>query len=108
GNGLLRLPKQFYLNPKETFNYQNYNESNSGLNNAVFSLLKGQDDLVFIGTDGNGMSVFDLKNDKLINWDEISGSEGVSFYKSTYAIYQDEDGFIWLGTNGYGMIRFKL
>ncbi|MBJ7880176.1 response regulator [Gelidibacter salicanalis] len=108
GNGLLRFPSNFYLNPNATLNYQNYNESNSSINNAVFSLCKGQDDLVFIGTDGNGISVFDLKRDKLISWAEIIGSVSCSFFKSTYAIYQDEHGFIWVGTNGYGMIRFKL
>ncbi|HUH28034.1 hybrid sensor histidine kinase/response regulator transcription factor [Gelidibacter sp.] len=108
GNGLLRLPHQFYLNPKETFQYRNFNESNSSINNAVYALHKGQDDLVFIGTDGNGLSVFDINTDRLIDWTEILGSEACSFFKSTYAIYQDEDGFIWLGTNGYGMIRFKL
>jgi|26BtaG_2_1085354.scaffolds.fasta_scaffold00339_8 signal transduction histidine kinase/DNA-binding response OmpR family regulator/ligand-binding sensor domain-containing protein len=108
GNGLIRLQSRFYLNPKKKLKYQNYNESNSDLNNAIFSLHKGQDDLVLIGTDGNGLSVFDIKNDKLINWGEILNSENCSFFKSTYAIYQDQDGFIWLGTNGYGMVRFKL
>lgn len=108
GNGLLRLHSQFYLNPEEPLEYQSYNENNSRLNNGVFSLYNARDDLVLIGTDGAGMSVFDVKNDRLVNWTEILGSDACSFFKSTYAIYQDDDGFIWLGTNGYGMIRFRL
>ena len=36
------------------------------------------------------------------------GSKLCNYFKSTYAIYQDDNGFVWLGTNGYGMIRFKI
>ncbi len=108
GKGLFRFPSKFYLNTNEPLTYQNYNESNSSLNNAVYSLCRGQDDLIFVGTDGAGINVFDLKKSKLLGWPDIIGSEECSYFKSTYAIYQDENGFIWLGTNGYGMIRFKI
>ncbi len=108
GKGLFRFPSKFHLNSNETLRYQNFNESNSPINNAVFSLCKGADDLVFIGTDGQGINVFDLKQSKFISWPEIVGNESCEYFKSTYAIYQDENGFIWLGTNGYGMIRFKI
>ncbi len=108
GNGLFRFPSKFYLNSNKPLEYQIFNESNSAINNAVFSLCKGQDDLIFIGTDGEGIDVFDLKKSKFISWPEIIGSERCEYFKSTYTIYQDENGFIWLGTNGYGMIRFKI
>ncbi|WP_166964020.1 hybrid sensor histidine kinase/response regulator transcription factor [Yeosuana marina] len=108
GSGLFRFPSKFYLNTNKPITYQNFNESNSSIDNAVFSLCKGQEDLIFIGTDGIGINVFDLKKSKLFAWSDIIGSELCSYFKSTYAIYQDEDGFIWLGTNGYGMIHFKI
>ncbi|WP_308990644.1 response regulator [Mariniflexile litorale] len=108
GKGLFRFPSKFYLNSNEQIKYQNFNESNSSINNAVFSLCKGKNNLIFIGTDGEGINVFDLKSSKLINWTEIAGSELCKYFKSTYTIYQDASGFIWLGTNGYGMIRFKI
>lgn len=108
GSGLFKFPSGFYLNPTEPLKYENFNERNSSINNSVFSLYKGKDDLLFIGTDGDGISVFDLKESKLIDWSEIIGSELCSYFKSTYAIYQDEDGVVWLGTNGYGMISFKI
>ena len=108
GKGLFRFPSTFYLNEEKPSQYQNFNEGNSIINNSVFSLCKGQENLIFIGTDGDGITVFDLKKSKLINWSEILGSEKCDYFRSTYAIYQDDEGFIWLGTNGNGMIRCKI
>jgi len=108
GKGLFRFLSKFYSQPNEPLEYEIFNESNSLINNAVFAISKGKDDLIFIGTDGDGINVYDLKNSKLINWSAIDGSEKYDFFKSIYAIYQDENGFLWLGTNGYGMIRFKI
>lgn len=108
GKGLFRLPTKFYQDPAKPLKYQNFNESNSNLDNAVFALCKGQEDLIFIGSDGKGINIFDLKKSKLVSWSEIIGNEKCDFFKSTYTIYQDKEGFIWLGTNGYGMIRCKI
>lgn len=107
GKGLFRLAPNFYQS-EQPLRYTNFNENNSAINNAVFSLCKGQNGLLFIGTDGKGITVYDLKNSKLINWSEILGNEQCDYFKSIYSIYQDEKGFIWLGTNGYGMIRCKI
>lgn len=107
GKGLFKFTSDFYQT-EQALKYTNFNENNSVINNAVFSLCKGQDDILFIGTDGNGITIYDLKNSKLISWSEISGNEQCDYFKSIYSIYQDEKGFIWLGTNGYGMIRFKI
>lgn len=107
GKGLFKFPSNFYQS-EQPLKYVNFNENNSVINNAVFSLCKGQNELLFIGTDGNGITVYDLKNSKLISWSEIIGNEQCDYFKSIYSIYQDETGFIWLGTNGYGMIRCKI
>jgi signal transduction histidine kinase/DNA-binding response OmpR family regulator/ligand-binding sensor domain-containing protein len=108
GKGLFRLPSKFYLESGKPLKYENFNESNSSLDNAVFALCKGKEDLIFIGSDGNGINIFDLKKSRLVSWAEIIGSEKCDYFKSTYTIYQDNEGFIWLGTNGYGMIRCKI
>ncbi|MFT4973486.1 MAG: signal transduction histidine kinase/DNA-binding response OmpR family regulator, partial [Saprospiraceae bacterium] len=107
GKGLFKFASDFYQT-EQPLTYTKFNENNSAINNAVFSLCKGQDGLLFIGTDGDGITIYDLKKSKLISWSEISGSEHCDYFKSIYSIYQDEKGFIWLGTNGYGMIRFKI
>ena len=108
GKGLFRFPSHFYLNAEKPLHYDNFNESNSAIDNSVFALCKGKEDLIFIGSDGNGINVFDLKKSRLVSWAEITGNEKCDYFKSTYAIYQDNEGFIWLGTNGYGMIRCKI
>lgn len=108
GKGLFRLPSNFYLDSKKPLKYENFNEGNSAIDNSVFALCKGKEDLIFVGSDGNGINVFDLKKSKLVSWADVIGNEKCEYFKSTYAIYQDKEGFIWLGTNGYGMIRFKI
>jgi hypothetical protein len=70
----------------------------------VFSLCKGQNGLLFIGTDGNGITpATKIRNSS--TGPKFPGSEQCDYFKSVYSIYQD--GFVWLGTNGYGMIRLK-
>jgi signal transduction histidine kinase/DNA-binding response OmpR family regulator/ligand-binding sensor domain-containing protein len=108
GKGLFRFPSNFYLDSEKPLKQENFNESNSGIDNSVFALCKGKEDLIFVGSDGNGINVFDLKKSKLVSWADVIGNEKCDYFKSTYAIYQDKGGFIWLGTNGYGMIRFKI
>lgn len=108
GKGLFRFPSKFYENINEPLQYKNFNQNNSPINNSVYALHKGQDDLIFIGTDGEGIDVYDLKNSRLVPWSQIIGSEQAEYFKSTYTIYQDKKGYLWLGTNGYGVIRLKI
>lgn len=108
GKGLFRISDDFYLNQEKSLKYENFNESNSSIDNSVFALREGKENLIFIGTDGDGITVYDLEKSKLVSWKEIEGNEKCDYFKSIYAIHQDEDGFIWLGTNGYGMIRCKI
>ncbi|WP_282160917.1 hybrid sensor histidine kinase/response regulator transcription factor [Ulvibacterium marinum] len=108
GKGLFRFPSRFYQDLERPLRYQNFNENNSSINNAIFALHHGQDSLIFIGTDGEGIDIFDLKKSKLFNWSEILESDLYQYFRSTYAIYQDKKGFLWLGTNGFGLIRLKI
>ncbi len=101
GNGLIRLENS------RDGTHQTYNAGNSELNSSVFSLFYGQDHILYIGTDDEP-ALFDFKTQKFIYWHEIEGRPPADPFKSTYAIYQDNDGVVWLGTNGFGLVRFKL
>ena len=108
GKGLFRFSSDFYLNTDKPIVYENFNENNSFINNSVFSLCKGNDDLIFIGTDGEGITIYDHDKPGLINWKQVEGNEKCNYFKSVYTIYQDKSGYIWLGTNGYGVVRCKI
>ncbi|UMB54187.1 response regulator [Lutibacter sp. A64] len=108
GKGLFQFKSTFSNEIEEKLTYNIYDEENSEINNAVFSLYNGSNKLIFIGTDGEGLSIFDEENSKLTNWKNISNAKDYPLFKSIYAIYQDSDDYIWLGTNGYGLIRLKI
>ena len=108
GKGLFLFSSKLFLKPNEPLKYKIFNESNSGINNAVFAIHKGRENLVFIGTDGIGINVYDITQSKLINWHEIIDNNNVDFFKSIYSIYQDDEGYVWLGSYGYGMIQIKI
>lgn len=77
-------------------------------NNAVFALLNAADSLVYIGTDGKGIQVYDRVHKKLYRWSELEGSSRFPVFGSVYAILADVDGSLWLGTSGYGLIQLKV
>lgn len=90
------LKKQYFLAPAQLDN------------NAVYALKKGNDDLIYIGTDGKGIGVYDIKNKKFNKWSAIKGYDAWPEFGSVYAIFQDTDNSLWLGTSGYGLIHLKI
>ncbi|MDN3587132.1 response regulator [Pedobacter aquatilis] len=82
---------------------------NNGLeNNSVFAIKRGLDQLIYIGTDGKGISIYDQKTAKTFSWKGIRGTSKLPDFKSVYTIIQDKDSSIWIGTSGYGLIHLKV
>jgi signal transduction histidine kinase/ligand-binding sensor domain-containing protein/DNA-binding response OmpR family regulator len=77
-------------------------------NNAVYALKKGNEGLIYIGTDAKGIGVYDVKNKRFNKWADIKGNGAFSEFGSVYAIRQDPDNSLWLGTSGYGLIHLKI
>ncbi len=106
GSGIIKVPdfwtsstlinKQFFLAPAELDN------------NSVYALTKGNDDLIYIGSDGKGIAVFDLKTKKFNKWSQIKGYNAYPEFGSVYSIFQEKDNSLWLGTSGYGLIHLKI
>jgi len=107
GSGIVEFPgfwsattpvekKRYYLAPAELEN------------NSVYVLKKGNDELIYIGTDAKGIGVYDLKNKQFYKWSEIKGYSAYPEFGSVYAIKQDPDNSLWLGTSGYGLIHLKI
>ncbi len=76
-------------------------------NNAVYALLKGADDLVYIGTDGRGIGVYDERTQRFYKWSEIKKTT-VAEFGSVYSIRQDNDRSLWIGTSGFGLIHLLI
>ncbi|MGQ2983818.1 hybrid sensor histidine kinase/response regulator transcription factor [Flavobacterium sp.] len=108
GKGLFHITSGLYGDSPAPLQYKNFNEANSPLDNAVYALCKGHDNLIFIGSDDAGIGVYDGNTSRPVSWKEIEGSGKCDNFKSVYAIYQDGKNNIWLGTNGYGMIRLNI
>ena len=106
GNGIIRI-KDFWLKsdvPKQRENFLTPQLDN----NAVYSLKKGSDDLIYIGTDAIGIGVYDIKSKKFYNWSSIVNHDQHAEFGSVYAMLQDTDRSLWLGTSGYGLIHLKI
>lgn len=96
---------------KQAFNQierQSVNTSNGLTNDAVYALKKGAEPYLYIGTDGKGIDIYDLKAKKVINWSQVAGTSAVPGFGSVYAIVTDPDSSLWLGTSGSGLIHLKL
>ncbi len=77
-------------------------------NNAVYSMKWGIDNLLYIGSDGSGISVYDIKSGKFFKWNQVDGYSKSLEFSSVYAFFQDKDSSIWLGTSGFGLLHMKI
>lgn len=77
-------------------------------NNSIYALKKGRDGLIYIGSDGKGLNIYDPETRQFNKWNSVIGSDRFPEFRSVYAIYQDADNSIWLGTSGYGLIHLKI
>ena len=107
GSGIICMPK-FWASSAATLPKQYFLAPGDLDNNSVYSLKRGNDDLIYIGTDGMGLGVYDLKSKRFIKWEDIHGIKSYEAFGSVYAIKQDPDNSLWLGTSGYGLIHLKI
>lgn len=107
GSGIISIPG-FWSDATTAINKKYITAPADLDNNAVYALKKGTDDLVYIGTDGKGIGIYDLKTKQFNKWSAIAGHNAYPEFGSVYAIKQDADQSLWLGTSGYGLIHLKI
>lgn len=79
------------------------------VNRDVFAIVQSkQHQLVYVGTDGKGLSVYDKHHKRLLNWSQIGGHTDFPEFGSIYAILEDPDGSLWIGTSGYGLLHLRM
>ncbi len=107
GSGVIRF-QNFSSGGEPVGNTQSFTSPGQLDNNSVFALKKGDDNLIYLGTDGKGIGVYDLNYKKFRKWSDIKGYNRYPEFGSVYAIFQDPDRSLWLGTSGYGLIHLKI
>lgn len=78
------------------------------LNNCVYVMKRGKNGLVYIGSDTEGITIYDINEKKFIRWDEVEDHNKYPAFWSVHCILQDEDGSLWLGLNDKGLVHVKL
>ncbi|WP_423146086.1 hybrid sensor histidine kinase/response regulator transcription factor [Rubrolithibacter danxiaensis] len=107
GNGIITIRNL----GKENVSFSSINSFHTGidlLDNCVYSIQKGTDDLVYIGSDAAGITVYDLKQKKLVKWEDISNSDKYPAFNSVHSVLSDADGSVWMGLNSNGLVHLKL
>ena len=78
------------------------------LDNCVYSIEKGKDGFVYIGSDAPGITLYDQNAKKFIYWKDVKGSKSYPFFNSVHCILYDRDSSVWLGLNASGLVHLKV
>lgn len=78
------------------------------LDNCVYSIQKGKDDFVYVGSDALGVTLYDLQKKKWYSWDKVLGNNKYAPFNSVHTILIDRDSSVWLGLETYGLIHLKI
>jgi len=107
GNGIITL-KNWNKNNVSFSGVKSFHTNIELLDNCVYSIEKGKDGLVYIGSDAPGVTLYNLKTQKFIKWSDIKGTQAYPSFGSVHCILYDRDSSVWLGLNDDGLIHFKL
>ncbi len=73
-------------------------------NRIISSLAKGKQGLVYVGTNGFGVALLDLKSMKIREWFTHNNKGDLSLStNSIYSLLYDRDNILWIGTHSAGL-----
>ena len=82
--------------------------SNSLIGNFVYSFAESKtDEDIFIGTDGNGLSIWNRRSNRFTNYVHHAGDVSSISHNSVTNIFTDYTGKIWMTTLGGGVNQFS-
>jgi len=77
-----------------------------GLSNKqvkIWSITETKPDLLWIGTDGDGVHKYDTRGNSFISTQKGDLTEGKINHNIVRAIHEDQKGNVWIGTRGNGL-----
>jgi ligand-binding sensor domain-containing protein/serine phosphatase RsbU (regulator of sigma subunit) len=77
--------------------------ANSISNNAISAITVDKDRILWIGTYGGGLNVYDQEQNRFRNFpiDRKNAMKNV-----VWCLTESRDGILWIGTGGHGLVRF--
>jgi len=87
--------------------FQELGNPNSLSHNAVLSIIETRNQQIWVGTNGGGISVFDLQGNfiKSIKYGDPNSATYVNKFVSS--MYLDVSGDIWIGTVDSGLLKYS-
>ncbi|UCH65412.1 MAG: sigma 54-interacting transcriptional regulator [Ignavibacterium sp.] len=81
----------------------NPNEQSSISNNEVYDLLEGERGILWVGTNGGGINLFDTETRTFSKYIHDPLDARTLSYNEIRALYKDRSGIMWIGTYGGGI-----
>jgi len=87
------------------FNYNNF-KPNSLNSNLIYSLYTSRDDLLWIGTIGSGVNIYDKKQKDFSHYKLCQLTNDSSHSNFIRSVYVDSSDKFWIGTHNSGLFLF--
>lgn len=78
------------------------------LSNNIRVTIQGDKDLLWVGTEEDGVFLLNTKTETATNILEYFALKDTTKFKKIKSLYYDKNGLLWVGTNGDGLVVFDF
>ena len=83
------------------------NKDNSNLSSEVVLCMEEQDSLLWMGTDGGGINILNMKDNNITVLSHVSGNANTLPSNSIKCLFNDDYGMMWAGSVRDGVINIQ-
>jgi ligand-binding sensor domain-containing protein/signal transduction histidine kinase len=103
GDGLYKM----FLTKNGEYKFSRYIHNSKNINslsgNAVFTVLEDSQGRLWIGTENEGLNLYNRENNKFVHYKtDVFDNKSIS-HNSIWSLYEDKTGNIWIGTFAGGI-----